>query len=79
MKKCEREGEPEMAKMKLKTHSGASKRISRTGSGKLLRHKAGRRHILTSKARDRKRRLKGKRPVAPGERHSMSRLLPYSS
>ena len=68
----------EMARLKLKTHSGASKRFKRTGSGKLLRHKAGRRHILTSKARDRKRRLKGKTPVAPGERHSVSRLLPYN-
>jgi large subunit ribosomal protein L35 len=38
---------------KLKTHKGASKRFKRTGSGKLMRKKAGRRHILTSKARDR--------------------------
>ncbi|TLY15890.1 MAG: 50S ribosomal protein L35 [Nitrospirae bacterium] len=68
-----------MARLKLKTHSGASKRFKRTGSGKLLRHKAGRRHILTSKARDRKRRLKGTTLVAPGERHSVSRLLPYNS
>ncbi len=68
-----------MGRLKLKTHSGASKRFSRTGSGKLLRRKAGKRHILTSKARDRKRRLKGTTTVAPGERHSVSQLLPYNS
>ncbi|HET8580425.1 MAG TPA: 50S ribosomal protein L35 [Nitrospiraceae bacterium] len=68
-----------MARLKLKTHSGASKRFKLTGSGKLLRRKAGRRHILTSKPRDRKRRLKEKTTVAPGERRSVNLLLPYNS
>lgn len=39
-----------MVKLKLKAHSGASKRFHRTANGKLVRQKAGRRHILTSKA-----------------------------
>lgn len=64
---------------KLKSHSGASKRFKRTGSGKLVRRKAGRRHILTSKARDRKRRLKGAAPVDPGATYAVSRQLPYGS
>ncbi len=68
-----------MKGFKLKTHSGASKRFRRTGSGKLVRRKAGRRHILTSKARDRKRRLKDKATVAPGEKLSVSRLMPYGA
>ncbi len=68
-----------MKKFKLKAHSGVSKRFSRTGSGKLVRRKAGRRHILTSKARDRKRRLKDKATVAPGETLSVRRLMPYGA
>ena len=65
-----------MAVRKMKSHSGASKRFSRTGTGKLRRRKAGRRHIMTSKARDRKRRLKRIASVAPGEVLSVNRLLP---
>jgi large subunit ribosomal protein L35 len=68
-----------MAGMKLKSHSGASKRFRRTGSGKLVRRKAGRRHILTSKNRDRKRRLKGTATVDPTMILSVGRLLPYNS
>lgn len=64
---------------KLKSHSGASKRFKRTGSGKLVRRKAGRRHILTSKARDRKRRLKGAASVDPGGTYAVSRQLPYGA
>ncbi|MGH7208381.1 MAG: 50S ribosomal protein L35 [Nitrospiraceae bacterium] len=67
-----------MAGLKLKTHKGASKRFSRTGTGKLVRRKAGRRHILTSKARDRKRRLKGATAVDRTMVLSVSRLLPYN-
>lgn len=64
---------------KLKTHKGASKRFKRTGSGKLMRKKAGRRHILTSKARDRKRRLKGSAVVESGFTYALNRMLPYQS
>jgi large subunit ribosomal protein L35 len=64
---------------KLKTHKGASKRFKRTGSGKLMRKKAGRRHILTSKARDRKRRLKGSTTVNAGSTYAINRMLPYGA
>jgi large subunit ribosomal protein L35 len=67
-----------MAGQKLKTHSGTSKRVSRTGSGKLVRRKAGKRHILTSKARDRKRRLKNVVAVDKTMTLAIRRLLPYS-
>ncbi len=63
---------------KLKSHKGVSKRFSRTGTGKLVRRKAGRRHILTSKARNRKRRLKGTIVVDPTMALSVSRLMPYN-
>jgi large subunit ribosomal protein L35 len=63
--------------MKLKSHSGASKRFKRTGTGKIVRRKSGRRHILTSKKRDRKRRLKTTAVVDPTNRLAMERLMPY--
>ena len=44
---------------KMKTHRGAAKRFKRTATGKFLRGKAYKQHILTSKTRSRKRGLKG--------------------
>lgn len=67
-----------MAGQKLKSHSGAKKRIFKTGSGKLKRRKAGRRHLLTGKNRERKRRLKGQIGVDAVNTLAISRLLPYS-
>ena len=46
-----------MAGQKLKTHKGVKKRFRRTGTGKLMRNQAYKRHILTSKNKNRKRRL----------------------
>lgn len=63
--------------MKIKSHSGASKRFHKTGTGKFLRKKAGKRHILTSKKRDRKRRLSGSVVVDATKTAALSRLLPY--
>lgn len=68
-----------MAGQKLKTHSGTSKRIARTGTGKLVRRKAGKRHILTSKTRARKRRLKGTAPVDRTSTLTITRLMPYNT
>jgi large subunit ribosomal protein L35 len=42
---------------KMKTHSGASKRFRVTGTGKLMRERANRRHMLESKSSTRTRRL----------------------
>jgi large subunit ribosomal protein L35 len=42
---------------KMKTNSSAKKRFSLTGSGKIKRKKAYKRHILTKKEKDRKRAL----------------------
>ncbi len=64
--------------MKVKTHKGASKRFSRTGTGRLVRRKAGKRHLLSSKGRDRKRRLSGTVTVDKTATLSLNRLLPYS-
>ena len=42
---------------KAKTHSGASKRFRRTGTGKILRQQANRRHLLEHKPTKRTARL----------------------
>jgi large subunit ribosomal protein L35 len=62
---------------KLKTHKGASKRFKKTGTGKIKRHHAMARHILTSKSRTRKRRL-GQSDIAdPANSPEIKRMLPY--
>ncbi len=43
---------------KLKTHKGTAKRIKITGSGKLIRARAYRNHILAKKSKARKRNIK---------------------
>ena len=43
---------------KTKTNRAMAKRIKRTSSGKYLREKAFRSHILTTKTRKRKRQLR---------------------
>ena len=62
---------------KLKTHKGASKRFKKTGTGKVVRHHAFARHILTSKSRSRKRKL-GQGVVAdPADQAKLKRMIPY--
>jgi large subunit ribosomal protein L35 len=63
--------------MKVKTHKGASKRFSKTGTGKILRRKAGKRHLLSHKRRAHKRRLSGAEVVDATSTLSLNRLLPY--
>lgn len=47
----------------MKTKSGAKKRFRLSGSGKLMRNQAYKRHILTKKDTDRKKRLNGSKEV----------------
>ena len=49
---------------KMKTHKGASKRFTVTGTGKIRRLKANKSHILTKKDSKRKRHLR--RPTTLG-------------
>ncbi len=62
---------------KLKTHKGAAKRFRKTASGKVIRQHAYTRHILTSKRRKRKRRLRGTTLVNRADEAQVKRLLPY--
>lgn len=60
---------------KQKTHSGAKKRFKVTGTGKLLREHAGKRHLLERKPSKLTRRLSGTVEVAPSDAKKMKKLL----
>ena len=60
---------------KNKTHSGSSKRFRITGSGKILRQRANRRHYLEHKPSTLTRRLDGLVEMAPADAKKIKRLL----
>ena len=61
---------------KMKTHKGAKKRFSITGTGKVRRMKAFKSHILTKKTSKRKRHLRRPTTVKTnGEARNLKRLL----
>ncbi len=62
---------------KMKTRRGAAKRFSKTGSGKIRRGKAYRRHILTKMSSKRKRRLRKQTLVSASDAPRVRQLLPY--
>ncbi|OJV66085.1 MAG: 50S ribosomal protein L35 [Clostridiales bacterium 38-18] len=62
---------------KMKTHSGAAKRVKKTGSGKLKRSKAFTSHILTKKTSKRKRGLRQATVVSESDMKRVKTLLPY--
>ena len=60
---------------KTKSHSGASKRFRTTGTGKIVRQKAGRRHLLEHKPTKRTRRLDGRTTVSANDTKRVKKLL----
>ncbi|MDO3380013.1 50S ribosomal protein L35 [Geoalkalibacter halelectricus] len=62
---------------KIKTNRGAAKRFSKTGTGKIRRAKAFRRHILTKKSTKRKRNLRGGAIIDSRDHANVARLIPY--
>ncbi|HEX3946847.1 MAG TPA: 50S ribosomal protein L35 [Acidimicrobiales bacterium] len=60
---------------KMKTHSGAAKRIKVTGTGRLRRRKQNRSHILEKKSSQRKRRLASETDFSKGDEARIKRLL----
>ncbi len=62
---------------KLKTHKGAAKRFKKTGTGKIVRHHAFARHILTSKSPKRKRSLRQSVVADKAEQAKLQEMLPY--
>ncbi|HMZ90155.1 MAG TPA: 50S ribosomal protein L35 [Chitinophagales bacterium] len=60
---------------KMKTNSSAKKRFKVTGSGKIKRAKAFKRHILTKKSHPRKNRLGNAGLVSDADSNNIKRLL----
>lgn len=62
---------------KMKTHRASAKRYSVSGSGKLMRRKAGKLHLLVGKSSNRKHRLEGKSEVDKADEKRVKLALPY--
>ena len=60
---------------KMKTHSGAAKRFRITGSGKVMRLRANRAHLLEHKSSRVTRRLAGEVVMAKADVREIKRLL----
>lgn len=62
---------------KMKTHRGAAKRFSLTGTGKVKRAKAYKSHILNKKSSKRKRNLRKGTYICAAEQSNIKVLIPY--
>ena len=60
---------------KQKTHSGAKKRFKVTGTGKIMREQANRRHLLEVKSSKSTRRLAADLEVAPADLKRVKKML----
>ncbi len=63
---------------KLKTVKGVKARIKRTGTGKLMGFRAGRRHLLGGKRAKIKRQLRRSQVLAKVDAKKIQALLPYA-
>lgn len=61
--------------MKQKTHSGAKKRVKRTGSGKIRMEKGSKRHLLVNKSKRQKNIGGNKLVVAKADLKRFNLLL----
>ncbi len=66
-----------MAKMKLKTNRSAAKRLKVTGTGKIMRRKGWKGHLLSGKNATRKRRLTGDFEITKDNLENIKQMLPY--
>ena len=64
--------------MKVKTHRGAAKRFKVTATGKIMRRRSGKRHLLGTKPANRMRRLGKTVVVSPADAAKVRRMLPYA-
>ncbi len=62
---------------KIKTNRAAAKRFKKTGTGKLMRNKAYKSHILTKKSQKRKRNLRKPTVTDATNVKNMKKILPY--
>lgn len=61
---------------KMKTHRGAAKRFKKTASGKLVRSRRNKQHLLTKKSAKRKRRLRKDALVSTVDEKRLKQMLP---
>jgi large subunit ribosomal protein L35 len=66
---------PKTGKLKLKSHRGAKKRFKLTATGKVKRSQSMKRHILTKKAKGRKRGLKKSVLVSDADTPNVKRMI----
>lgn len=62
---------------KMKTHRGMAKRVRKTGTGKLMRAKAFKSHILTKKSPKRTRNFRHETEVAKADTKVVERQLGF--
>ena len=67
----------EITRPKIKTWRAAAKRFKKTGTGKLMRNKAYKSHILTKKSQKRKRNLRKTTVTDATNVKKMKKILPY--
>lgn len=61
---------------KMKTHRGAAKRLKKTGTGKFVRSRSNKQHILTKKSSKRKRQLRKSALVSSVDARRVKQLVP---
>jgi large subunit ribosomal protein L35 len=59
----------------MKTHRGAAKRFKKTGTGKIMRRRSLKSHILTKKTTKRKRRLRKATEVTGAFASNVNKLI----
>ena len=62
---------------KIKTKRSAAKRLRATGTGKLMRAKGWKKHLLEAKPAKRKRQLRKATQIDPADVKRTRRLVPY--
>lgn len=62
---------------KMKTHSSSKKRYKVTGTGKVMRAQAFKKHILTKKTTKRKRNLRKIITISKSNERVIKQLIPY--
>ena len=65
-------------KQKIKTHRGAAKRFKVTSTGKIMRARSGKRHLLGTKKPKRMRHLRHSVEVNPADAPKVRLMLPNS-
>jgi large subunit ribosomal protein L35 len=62
----------------IKTKKSVAKRFKITARGKVMRSRAGRRHLLASKNAKRRRNLGTSKEVDPTDTYRITQCLPFS-